>query len=304
MTSEGVALTVGLETEETPFEPFYKAAEIGLTCYDLPEQYGGGGLSVRGGRARVSQCRIEANTGRLPGTNGGTLIASYQYMDSDGYRTWSGVSGQNFMLKYQKPVGSSTLLTVFLNYNQNYYYQPDTDRGLTAAQAATFGKNYVLGNDPSLPTYYQYNRADKNTAFNYVGLQSELGGWNIDDKFYYYNYTNLTGSSSGADVLAGLAAVKTATGASIANQMPGYRKVNEYWVAGNTFKGTKQFDAGLAGRHIGVPDQPAARQRGAVRQVAQRAARLGVHRARGDVAREHATQREPFSSQVDRPELS
>ncbi len=32
------------ETEQPPFEPFYKAAEIGLTCYDLPEEYGGGGV--------------------------------------------------------------------------------------------------------------------------------------------------------------------------------------------------------------------------------------------------------------------
>jgi len=33
------------ETEEVPWEPFRKAAEIGLTCYDLPEEYGGGGIS-------------------------------------------------------------------------------------------------------------------------------------------------------------------------------------------------------------------------------------------------------------------
>lgn len=33
------------ETEETPWEPFLKAAEIGLTCYDLPEEYGGGGVT-------------------------------------------------------------------------------------------------------------------------------------------------------------------------------------------------------------------------------------------------------------------
>lgn len=32
------------ETEETPLAPFAKAAEIGLTCYDLPEEFGGGGI--------------------------------------------------------------------------------------------------------------------------------------------------------------------------------------------------------------------------------------------------------------------
>ena len=32
------------ETEEFPWELLYKAAELGLTCYDLPAEYGGGGI--------------------------------------------------------------------------------------------------------------------------------------------------------------------------------------------------------------------------------------------------------------------
>ncbi len=32
------------EAEEFPWEVFHKAAEIGLTCFDLPEEYGGGGI--------------------------------------------------------------------------------------------------------------------------------------------------------------------------------------------------------------------------------------------------------------------
>ena len=32
------------ETEEYPSELIRKAAAIGLTCYDLPEAYGGGGV--------------------------------------------------------------------------------------------------------------------------------------------------------------------------------------------------------------------------------------------------------------------
>ena len=32
------------ETEEFPWDVFRKAAEAGLTCYDLPEEYGGGGI--------------------------------------------------------------------------------------------------------------------------------------------------------------------------------------------------------------------------------------------------------------------
>src|SRR5437588_10762996 len=32
------------ETEEFPWEPLHRAAELGLTCYDLPREYGGGGV--------------------------------------------------------------------------------------------------------------------------------------------------------------------------------------------------------------------------------------------------------------------
>ena len=33
------------ETESFPTEVFVKAAEIGLTCYDIPEEFGGGGVA-------------------------------------------------------------------------------------------------------------------------------------------------------------------------------------------------------------------------------------------------------------------
>ena len=32
------------ESEEYPVEPLRRAAELGLTAYDLPEAYGGGGV--------------------------------------------------------------------------------------------------------------------------------------------------------------------------------------------------------------------------------------------------------------------
>jgi acyl-CoA dehydrogenase len=38
------------ESEEFPTEPLHRAAELGLTCYDLPAEYGGGGI------ARLADC--------------------------------------------------------------------------------------------------------------------------------------------------------------------------------------------------------------------------------------------------------
>ncbi len=166
------------------------------------------------------------------------FAANYQKLSSDGYRTYSAVESQNVMLKFQKALGSSTLLTVNINYNKNRYDQPDKDNGLTAAQAATLGKNYVLSNNPNQADYYLYNRVEKSTALNYVRLQSDLGsGWAIDNNTYYYNYTN-----------NGLTADKSATAATTyaaAATIPGYLKTNEYKVYGDIFKVTRQLQAGL-----------------------------------------------------------
>jgi iron complex outermembrane receptor protein len=172
---------------------------------------------------------------------------NYQKQTSDGYRTYSAVQAENYMLKAQKPFGNSTLVTLFLDHNDNWYYQPDKDNGLTAAQVAQYGKNYVLSNDPTKANYYGYNRADKNTNMDYLRLQSDLGaGWGIDDTLYYYDYDNHTlASNKGNDPTAGLSSVKLANGSTLANQMAGYIKINAYQVTGNIFKATKKLAPGL-----------------------------------------------------------
>ena len=82
---------------------------------------------------------------------------------------------------------------------------------------------------------------------NYLRLQSDLGsGWNIDDTAYLYSYSNNTlTADSAANPTAGLGSIKTASGATVTNQMPGYTKLNEYSVFGNIFKATKETGSGL-----------------------------------------------------------
>jgi acyl-CoA dehydrogenase len=41
------------ESEEFPAEPLHRAAELGLTCYDLPAEYGGGGMASLRDACRV-----------------------------------------------------------------------------------------------------------------------------------------------------------------------------------------------------------------------------------------------------------
>jgi iron complex outermembrane receptor protein len=195
---------------------------------------------------RLIGTRVDSGT--LTNLGDAKMAVSVQDLKSDGYRTFSSLGGQNFTFKMEKPLGDNTLLTLDANYNKNWFYQPDKDNGLTAAQTAQYGKNYVLSNDPTKANYYGYNRTDKSTAMYYARLQSDLGsGWGVDNNLYYYNYTNTTLASNSGNVPGvGLANVKNSAGANIANQMPGYTKLNEYDVFGDIFKATKKLDAGLA----------------------------------------------------------
>ena len=184
------------------------------------------------------------DSGTLTSFGDAKVAFSAQRLTSNGYRSFSGVTAENVMFKLQKPLGDSTLLTINTNYNKNHYYAPDKDNGLTAAQVAQYGRNYALSNDPTKANFFGYNT----TNMNYLRLQSDLGnGWAIDNNLYRYNYTNSTlAADSGNLPGVGLASIKSSTGASIANQMPGYVKINEYAVTGDIFKASKQFVIGLA----------------------------------------------------------
>ena len=188
------------------------------------------------------------DTGAIGSAGESRLLINAQSQSSNGARTFSGIDGQNLTVKLDTALTSSTLLTVFMTYNKNVYFQPDKDNGITMAQANTLGKNYALSNDPSKANFYGYNRADKNTNFNYIQLQSDLGnGWAIDNKAYYYHYRNLTlASDQGNNPDSGLSNVKYPDAATtVTNQMPGYIKLNTHWVSGDIFKATKETSEGL-----------------------------------------------------------
>ncbi|MDR3391822.1 MAG: TonB-dependent receptor [Sulfuriferula sp.] len=172
-----------------------------------------------------------------------------QDMASDGYRKQMGVGAQNYNAKFEKPLGSGTLLTVFLNHHDNFYYQNDNEKGMTVANTAIYGKDYGLGTDPTKANYYGYNLTHKNTNFHYIRLQSELdSGWAFDNNTYYYDYHNNTGSSTadtGKNPTTGYSSVYETTAHVATAGMPGYIKTNEYNNFGNIFKATKKLNDNL-----------------------------------------------------------
>ncbi|MFZ6871848.1 TonB-dependent receptor [Undibacterium sp. Di27W] len=162
-------------------------------------------------------------------------------LTTDGYLTYSGVNEDNYQFKLQRSLGKDTTLTVFSTFNKITSYVSDKG-GVTLSQAAQFGKNYALNNDPKSQNFYGYNFNNKNTDFDYIRLQSKLADWAIDNTLYTYSYTNDT--YAGQDT-SGATANGTKSGAAGNLNVPGYNKLNAYRVNGDILKASSQLDAGL-----------------------------------------------------------
>lgn len=189
------------------------------------------------------------------GDNDATLQLNVQNIKSDGYLTYNTMDGSNFVVKYAQKLGQNTRMTVFATYNDIKTQLPDSASGATLAQAALFGKNYSLNNDPTSQGYYGYNTVHKKTDMEYLRLQTNWGdGFQTDNNLYSYYYDNATfaGFDSTGYLGPGIIAAGAGTNASSyagakvpAGGVLGYDKLNHYRVTGDIFKATKQFDAGL-----------------------------------------------------------
>jgi len=131
---------------------------------------------------------IEANTGLLKPLDNASAIASYQYMQTDGYQTNVKMDRDTTYVKYLQPVGKDTTITFLSNYNKIKFYNP---LPVTQAQIDTLGRNFGLSSNPKDPLYYGYNYRKNKTDFEYIGLDSAVtNSWHVDSKVYTYYYNN------------------------------------------------------------------------------------------------------------------
>ena len=197
---------------------------------------------------------VSYESGRMAGSDA-TLQLNVQHMGTAGYLSDSGMQDNNVTVKYQRPLGESTLLTLFASLNDVNSHVTDNASGVTGLQLSQgLGKTYVMNSNPMSQGYSGYNTASKQTDMEYVRVQSSLGGgWEIDNNAYTYAYKNNTlagqdptqyNGTTGADTSL---KIKTITGSlTLPNgDVPGYFKLNEYRVWGDVFKATKPLDSGL-----------------------------------------------------------
>jgi iron complex outermembrane receptor protein len=191
-------------------------------------------------------------SGTLDWLNGARATANFQELQSDGYLTYAHVKAYNQFAKFQIPLDSNWTITLMGTHNSGQVHTPDND-GITLAQAAAYGKNFSMSNDPNDPTYFGYNTVRKHTDFEYARLTGDISqGFTLDNTAYMYGYINHTYSANdtwrtGAEILADTYpgdAAGTKAGPSGNHDIRGYDKLNAYRVYGDIFRLAKDFAFG------------------------------------------------------------
>jgi iron complex outermembrane receptor protein len=216
----------------------------------------GGSQMFTGGSFNTWQSVTKLNTGDIKQLYDLHVLANFQELWTDGAQTLNKAQETNQMVRGILPINDKWTLTVFGAWNFIQIHTND-NAGATLGQAALFGKDFALNNDPKSPNYYAYNTVTKNTYFHYAKLEGELqDNLKFETQPYYYYYQNDTHSTtdatlSPADVLAGGNAQTTlgwtpAPGAKMLKNgdVPGYIKFNQYWVYGDVTRADWNFGWG------------------------------------------------------------
>ncbi|WP_454808039.1 TonB-dependent receptor [Paraburkholderia fungorum] len=177
----------------------------------------------------------EFNTGDVQQLGDARAMFGYTQSSSDGYLTGAAQRRQNVYFKLEKPLGDDTLLTLFATYSKIHQ---DVSYGTTAAQIAQFGPNYGLSSDPTSQAFSGYNFDLINTDFEYIGIQSKVAQWAIDNKLYTYGYyhNGFNGMDPNGETPNG-----TIYGA---NNVPGQEMNNNYRAWGDVLRAQRDLGPG------------------------------------------------------------
>lgn len=140
------------------------------------------------------------DTGRLENFGGAAGFIDVESSTSGGELSNMGQDRKNIFVKFEAPVATGTVLTFVGMYNQIHQF---VGLGATCAEIGGQGSAVVgasitcnnpsnptfgLSSDPASQAYNGYNQDMIHTDFEYVGLESKLGNWLIDNKVYTYAY--------------------------------------------------------------------------------------------------------------------
>ncbi|GIL37977.1 TonB-dependent receptor [Roseiterribacter gracilis] len=195
-------------------------------------------------------------SGAIPQLNGAKLVANFQEYTSHGFLSNNFTNGHNQFIKGAVPLTERVTITALYTQNHNFYNKSDVGDA-SVAQMEQFGKRFSLGDDPKLQSYFGYNTVKKKTDFEYVRVNADLGaGFAVENTLYGYYYKNVSFSAQDNTAPASANLVTLTPGSTYPAPgktyaatlqtpgIPGYEKRNQYQVAGDIVKGTKDFDFG------------------------------------------------------------
>jgi len=172
---------------------------------------------------------LEHETGQFGPNGSSNLLLNLQEMKSDGYQTYNKQKRDAASLKYRYQLSDDTALTLFSSWLNLTNNTPNI-KGVSRANYNIGDYNDVLSGDPTKPNYWGFNFYDISTAFNYVGVTTNLGGgWKLEDKAYVYRYWNQQKYNSATAI--------TATSA--------IDKLNSYLTKGNLLRVSQESALGV-----------------------------------------------------------
>lgn len=173
---------------------------------------------------------LEHETGQFGNNGSSNLLLNLQEMQSDGYQTYNKQKRDAASLKYRYQVSEDTAVTLFSSW-LNLTNNTPAIKGVTRANAEQGNYNTLLSGDPTKGNYWGFNFYDITTAFNYVGVTSNLGGgWKLDDKAYVYRYWNKQNYNNSTTVISANSAID---------------KLNSYLTKGNVLRLTQESAMGV-----------------------------------------------------------
>jgi iron complex outermembrane receptor protein len=206
--------------------------------------------SVGSFNTRLYSARYD--TGEVSDWGGMRAFISLKTLSSDGYLTNANLDRSNAFVKVIQPVNDSTDIILASNLNKVKQNPPI---GATPDQMAAFGMNYAYNRDQSSQGYYGYNLDKITTDFEYIGINSRIAGWTVDNKLYtdaYYHdgYNGLDvggvlphGAVDAGDIPNGTI---NQNGTTNPNDVPGQILTNNYRSVGDILRVSRGLGPGEA----------------------------------------------------------
>ncbi|WP_448097422.1 TonB-dependent receptor domain-containing protein [Luteibacter yeojuensis] len=113
------------------------------------------------------------------------VFADISKESSDTYLKGTEDKREHAFVKTISQLGDATTLTFVTSYNREHQ---NTVQGATKDEIDRFGWRFGLGDDPAVQNYKGANNAAYYSSFTYLGLTSQVGGWDVDDKVYYNTF--------------------------------------------------------------------------------------------------------------------